>query len=1037
MAGMRYGVLGTLEVVTGDVQLRVGGPRQEKLLAVCLLEADRVIPFSRLVEALWDREPPRTAKTQVHKAVLELRRRLGSDVLVSHPAGYRLHLVDAELDVEESTRLVERADAAAAEGLLTDAVAVAGEALRLWRGPALAGLSGQVVRAAAQLLDEQRLALLGRSLGWELDLGRAAEVVPRLADLVSRHPLREWFRGQLMLALLRSGRQADALAVFDEGRRVLAEELGLDPGPELVAIHGQVLAGTDTLPSLPAPSTSARWVPRTLPYDVPDFTGRPDECRRLLALDVDTRTVVISAIEGMAGVGKTALAVHTAHRLADRYPDGQLFIDLHGFTPGRDPASPVDALETLLRATGVPGDRIPFTLDERVALWRTTLAGRRVLLVFDNAADAAQVRPLLPGGAGNLVLVTSRRRLSGLAGATSITLDALPEDDAIALVMSILGAERVTAEQDAVATLVARCGHLPLAIRIAATRLQRRPLWTVQRMADRLDTERRRLAELSIDADLDVNVALMSSYRAIPADQQRLFRLVGLHPGADLDVSAAAALAGLDLEHTEHLLEQLVDEHLLHEPRAGRYACHDLLRAHARDRAAAEDDEQVRQSALTRLFDHYLQVAAHAADLLDPHNRLRRPHVERPPEIFAVLLGQEDGAREWLDRELPNLLASGTNPGWPGHSRDLSATLAFHLEDQARHRDARALHTAALTASRSIGDRVGEARALRNLGRVHLYVGELASAHERFTAALALLDDGSPDALIAMNDVGITLSESGRYAEAIATCLRAVELCERTGDEVALARLLTTIGNANSHLGEYGAAEERLLAAVRIAQRIGRRGTEPKIHLNLGDLYTRMRVYDRAIDHLNRALVLFRGQGNHEGAAMARMNIGCVLTQMGHHEEANEHLVATFGFFQATGNRRWQSAALKLLGSLYTATGQHEKALRFLRSALELARQIGTPFAVTEIANRLGEATCRNGDPEQARHHHAEALRISRDSGQRHDQAQAHHGLGNAYRALGDLSQARAQWTHAFKLYSALGLPEAAELENLLAMSDC
>jgi tetratricopeptide (TPR) repeat protein len=768
----------------------------------------------------------------------------------------------------------------------------------------------------------------------------------------------------------------------------------------------------------------------TLPYDVPDFTGRPGERQRLLTHHRASHGPAIHVIEGMAGVGKTALAVHAAHELAPHYPDGQVFVDLCGFTPDRTPTSPADLLDVLLRAIGVSGDHIPCTCDERVALWRTELTGRRILVVLDNAADAAQVTPLIPASAGSAVIITSRRRLTGLAGATPITLDVLPEQDATSLVRRLVGPDRADREPEALARLGELCGFLPLAIRIAAARLQRRPQWTIGRLVDRLGAEHRRLTELAVDTQHGVAAAFAQSYRAISVDQQRLFRLLGLHPGLDLDVPAAAAMADLMPDHVDDLLQQLVDEHLLQESVPGRFTYHDLLRAHARRLAEADDPEQVRHGALSRLFDHYRETTAHAVALLDPQDTLRRYAVPRRPARRPVLVATATTAREWLDREAVNLVTVATQPGWPAHSRDMSALLAAYLEQQARYSDAGAVHRAALAVATTNADK---ALAVRNLGRIHLYRGRLDQARQHFTEALELLDDHDDPlgVVTVMNDLAITHTEAGRYVEANSICVRALEICADTGDSVGRMRLLMTYGNSESHLGRYSDASIYLHQSLELAEELGHRDIESKAYLNIGELYTKTNRHDEAVACLRQARDLFGDCGNAQGEAMARANLGGLLTQLARHDEATDHLEPALAFFREAGNRRWEGAVLRQLGTLSNHVGRCREAVTYLENARTVAREIGMPSTEAEIANLLGD-TCRKlGQPHRARDHYRAALTIANTAGQRHDEANAHRGLGHVHDELGDQAEAQRHWRRCVELYSELDL-RVDEVRQLL-----
>ena len=522
--------------------MHIGGPRKERALTVLLLGANRTTPIPRLVEAVWGERPPSTATHQIRKMVLDLRHRLpdGDRTIRTDGPGYRLTVDDEHLDLRIFDRHLAAARAACAAGDHDTAITHLRAAVELWRGPALAGLDGPVITPAATALDERRLAATEHLMELRLGAGEGRELVAGLQELVAEQPLREGLRAHLMVALCRAGQQAEALRVYEDGRRLLYDELGIDPSRDLMRRYEQILHNDPALDAPePAGLMDARH-PFTLPYDVSDFTGRAAELGHLLhaVQTAPPHGLTIVAVDGMAGIGKTTFAVHAAHKLATEFPDGQLFIDLHGFTPGHDPIDPAVALDTLLRAVGVSGGQIPDDVAARSALWREHAAGRRILLLLDNAVDSAQIRPLLPGAPGCLVLITSRARLASLDGAVAILLGLPPPEDGSEMISRVLGAERVVAQPGAVDQLVEACGRLPLAMRIAAARLNNRPGWTVHNLLDRLRNTERTLGELAID-DRSVAATIQLSYKGLDDPHQRLFRLLGLHPGVDFEIGRA------------------------------------------------------------------------------------------------------------------------------------------------------------------------------------------------------------------------------------------------------------------------------------------------------------------------------------------------------------------------------------------------------------------------------------------------------------------------------------------------------------------
>ncbi|MBN6054789.1 winged helix-turn-helix domain-containing protein, partial [Nonomuraea sp. RK-328] len=705
----------------GSRSLPALAPRHRAFLGYLLLHAGVALSVERLIDAMWGPTPPDTARAQVHAALTAIRRTLRAadavHLVQTRPAGYVIVPEPGQLDLQEFAGLVAEAESEPAAAVRTLRAALA-----LWRGPAFADVQAYFAEGARVRLEDQRLAAIERLVELELAAGRHAELIDLLAAELATHPLRERLAGQLMLALHRAGRQADALAAGRDYRRRLADEQGLDPGRGFLAVEETILRGepgaaAGTRPAQPEPpAAAARPVGAFLPYDVADFAGRSAQLVELC--DGASRGVTIRAIDGMAGIGKTALAVHAAHRLAERYPDGQLFVDLHAHTAGQRPLEPAEALEALLRQLGVPTERVPASMTERAALWRAELAGRRVLLVLDNAADTAQVRPLLPGASNCLVLITSRQRLTDLDGARTLSMDVLPLPDAVALFTGIVG-ERTAAEPEAVAEVLLLCGFLPLAVRIAATRLRHRPRWSVAHLAERLRDERRRLTELA-RSERGVAAAFTLSYRQLTDDQQRLFRLLGLYPGRDIEPHAAAALADLPVERTEDVLEDLLDAHMLQQRAFGRYLFHDLLRQYAAQLAAEQEPPHAGHEALTRLLGHHMSTASAAMDVLYPDSAHRRPRVERsaPP---PVPLHDAPQALAWLDAERANLVLAADRD--LAHTGPLATTLYRYLYDHAHHDDALALYGKALRAARHREDPAGEGRALTDLGWVHQVQG--------------------------------------------------------------------------------------------------------------------------------------------------------------------------------------------------------------------------------------------------------------------------------------------------------------------------
>jgi DNA-binding SARP family transcriptional activator len=671
---LEFGILGPLRVLTDDdVKLTIRGDRQRILLASLLMRAGQPVSVEMLADYVWDERLPAEARSTLKSYVMRLRRQLGPQAgrrIRTRAPGY---LIDAgdELDLRRFERLWREGRQAAASGAWERAAPVFGAALALWRGEPLADVPpGRLQRDECGRLAEARMTVTELWAEAELRAGRGRDLVPELKRLGRLHPYREGLHGLLMTALYVSGSRAEALSTFLAIRRRLAEEVGVDPGPQLSELHARILAddaalaaaavgsslGTVTVAAVsssggePVPAA----IPRQLPSAVPSFVGRRAELDMItrLAARVTAGAAVISTIDGMAGAGKTALAISAANRLAGTFPDGQLFVDLHGYTRGSEPRPPGEALNGFLRALGVSPQQIPEDPEERAALFRQRLAGTRTLILLDNAVSEAQVRPLLPGSAECLVMVTSRRRLKGLYDAETLNLGLLPRAEATALLRALAGPDRAAADDPVLAEIAGLCGRLPLALRIAGTMLRHRPAWTPAYLAGLLRDEEQRISTLS-DGERDLDAVFELSYRSLPDAHQRLFRLLGLIPGPDLDACAAAALNGSDPGTATRLLEDLNDHNLLLQHAPGRYQLPDLIRLYAR---ALSDQDPIsdRDTALDRLLDYYHHTARRAALIA----RNLRPAAAGPDPARIPSLPDPETARAWLRAERCNLLAA-------------------------------------------------------------------------------------------------------------------------------------------------------------------------------------------------------------------------------------------------------------------------------------------------------------------------------------------------------------------------------------------
>ncbi|QXJ21417.1 tetratricopeptide repeat protein [Actinomadura graeca] len=1037
---MEFGILGPLEIRKDGQLLDPGPARHQKVLTAFLLSANRVVPVSRLIDVAWYENPPATARKQVRNIVSDLRRLLNgtgeAGLMSAGQTGYRLRVDTGALDASLFDDRVARARRHAADRQTGDAVAGFRAALALWRGSALAGLDSPALEPQRALLEEKRLTVLEESADLELTLGRHHRLSTELAQWVREYPLRERLTGLYMLALSRAGRQAEALQAFQQARRVLVDHLGIEPGAELQRSHQQILAGEAGLAAPPA-----RGSHHFLPRDITDFTGRTAELERLRsALPADGHAagaVVISAIDGMAGIGKTTLAVHAAHRLTDRYPDAQVFIDLFAHTAEQEPLGPAAALETLLRAMEVPSEKIPEGVEERAALWRAQLAGRRALVVLDNAASAAQVRPLLPGTPGCLVLITSRRRLPDLEAARTLSLGVLSPEDAAALFTRVAGDTRPPGDPRDVQEVVRLCGYLPLAIRIAAARLRARPVWDLAHLIERL-RQKRRLTELAV-GDRDVAAAFALSYQHLTRDQRRQFRMLGVHPGGDFDAHAAAALADVGLDEAARVLEHLVDVHLLEQPHADRYRLHDLLRLHAVHLSDGEDSEADRQAALTRTLDHYRHTAALAVKAVDCHDQPYLPSIpasSTPAPSFA----DPDEAVAWLEAERPNLVAAATHAaehGWPAHVADLSNTLWCYFEHRGGHDEALRLYTHALTSARDTGDRDLEGHALHYLGLFHRHHGRNDQALVHYEQALTLACDTGDRTLRGriLGNLGPTLWHLGRGEEALVHYRQALAAARDTGDFALHCGALEGLGSLYRRQGRHDDAISHYERALDLARDIGDRRREPFVLNELGGVYGRIGRHEEAFAHLNRALDLAQPIASRLLEGLALYELGAIYGRVGRCEEAVAHLRRALDLARETANGLLEGSALCELGTAHARLGDDEEAAARLREALDLARETANRPLETEALNGLGEAARRTGDPGRALTRHQDALALAGEIGSRYERARALDGIARAHHGLGHRRQAAERWTQALAAYTELGVPEAEEVRAMLGAS--
>jgi DNA-binding SARP family transcriptional activator len=961
--GLRFAVLGPVRAWRDGEQISTGAPQQRALLAVLLLRGGRTATAAELLDALWGDAPPNTALAALRSYAFRLRKALGSQTLITDSGGYAIRIPVKALDATRAEQLaseaekVRQSDPAQARELLVSA-------LEMWNGEPLAGLPGQFAETQRVRLGEWHLGLVEVRLELDLETGAHAEAVSELTAVTAEHPLRERLRALLMLALYRSGRQAEALGVYADTRRLLADELGIDPSAELTDLHQRILEGDSSLAppqGYVAPGTPEILRPAQLPATVPDFTGRDAFVRelgdQLAAASLGSGVMAVSAVAGIGGVGKTTLAVQVAHNAREAFPDGQLYVDLQG-TSSR-PSEPEAVLGSFLRALGMPDAAIPDSLADRAALYRSTLAGRRVLALLDNAYDAAQIRQLLPGTPGCAALVTSRVRMVDLAGAHLVDLDVMSPEESLLLFTRVVGEERIRSERQASLDVVAACGFLPLAIRIAAARLAARRTWTVSVLADKLADRRRRLDELRA-GDLAVKATFDLGYDHLSPAQARAFRLLSLAEGPDISLDAAAAVLDLDRYRTEELLEALVDISLIESAAPARYRFHDLLRLYARERAEADETEEVRCAAMSRLLDFYLGSAVSAYALENPGDRIL-DHLSpagRPGLGFAT----RSNALEWLFSEAQGLLAAvqqvaeGDCEGSMARAVDLLIAAQDLMESGVYAHQYEQATRALVATARACGNMLVEGRTRVWLSQLLCLSGRFAEAETEIKRAL-LLGTATGDPMTcsyAPNLRGIIAYKGRRFEECAQYHQAALEAFRADGNRHGEAAALGNLSRVQPEIGQEDAAVATAEQVVAIYRELGVGFRLGNGLYALGVAQTTCGRLDSAVVSLTEAVGIFREARQHFWEGMALFRLANVHLAARRFRQAASHVEQSLVLLREARGGDWRTAnALTVLGRALAGMGQRVRARACWQDALALYTAQLSPEA-EEVRRLLG-----------------------------------------------------------------------------------
>lgn len=1015
-------ILGPLELWRDGDRVDIAGVHRQKLLAELAINLGESVPLTRLSEVLWNDTPPATAQQQLQRHVYSLRQELGT-AIVTERGGYRLVLPPENVDAHRFAARVLQARSLRNSGLVEEAAAELVAALALWRGPALNGLKG-ALRTEAARLDDQRITVREDWFELQISLGRHADVLAELGEEAEWHPLREKLIGHLMLALYRCGRQVDALAAYQRLRTRLLKEVGLEPGEQLRGLHTAILRQDPALnPSSPEWTVQA---PACLPMDLPSFVGRADE---LLSLTSTAESLIrVAAITGTAGVGKTALAVKWAHAVREDFPDGQLYVDLRGHAPTPAMAAS-DALSVFLRALGTAPDRVPDGTDARAALFRSTVDGKRMLVVLDNAASVEQVNALLPGSPDCFVVITSRNALTGLAvhhDARKFDLDVLTDDEAFALLRHVLGESRVDAEPAEAGRLLRQCGNLPLAVRIVAANLANRPRGTI---ADTLRslTDAGGLDPFSVEGEprISVRAALDLSYRAVSPDAQRMLALLGASPLADFDAPAAAALTGMpDARSALPVLSVLESAHLVQQHQPGRYRMHDLIKLYA-----SEQPVTGVRDAVGGLLEHYLVHTDAAATKLSPNMRRE----VRPATITAVAADVD--VVSWLVAESSNLVAA---IDWARDHRH--KLLATHLVDALRTffwmhsltQDWISTGHLGLAMAQDLGDARLQSAMHRTLGLAYYYFGDHRRAIEHNLDSLALCEAlGDTAGAVAMHtNIAMVCNNSGMLAESISHLEEGIAISAREGYAGNESSAHLALSAARGYQGNLRLAVTEAERAFELAQQAGNPSHEAQAQIVHAWALARM-------GHLRQAETLnaagrrdHRKNGNRGGELMGLIHLTEQRLAVGDLRAAQELIEQVLEMGADQSDHVNEINALIAFARVTHASGDVDTALAACHRGVDRAREIGNLRAGTEASLLLAELQLAHGDIIGASTTAATAIEQAERTGQLLLSGDAHQVAARIMLAAGDPANAHIHLTKALAAHRQSGqrLREAADL---------
>ena len=993
---MEFRVLGPLEIMVGAERLELGGARQQIVVATLLLSANRVVSLDRLLEAVYGDDLPLTARAQAQISISSLRRLFATygsdDVITTRDRGYVIRVDRGQLDAQRFEELVAAARLARQENNLDLAIARYRDALRLWRGPALDGIYSQLIHAAVSRLDEQRIAANEDRLEFELEAGRHHELVGELSELVAEFPLREKLRAQLMLALYRCDRTAEALQVYRLARRTMINGLGIEPSERLQQLEHAILASD---PALNAPSSPVwvqpvkQQVPNLLPADIADFTGRAEEIDRIYKHLIPPTgqeirlAAPIAVLVGKGGIGKTSIAVHASHGLARHFPGGQLYADLHG--GASHPVHQMQVLERFLRALGVPGTQIPEVLDERAEVYRNLLADRKVLVVLDDAAGESQVSLLLPGSGSSAVLITSRSRLAGLAGATRIEVDVFDADKSLDLLAHIVGAERVQAQTEAAAAVAEHCGHLPLALRIAGARLAARRHWSIQQLVERLADESRRLDELR-HGDMGIRPSISLTYENASQQAKRLFRRLALLDMPIISGWLSAALLDMPLADAEDLLDELVNAQLVEAIGSSgvdsQYRFHDLIRVFARERLAIEESAAERRTALKRALGGLLYLAEEARCRYYSGDYLRiQNDAPRWPLPAHLVEQQVSDPLTWYDRERAALVAGVRQAAQAGFV-ELCWGLAFSavtlFESRTYLDDCQETYEIALEATRKAHLVRGQAAMLYSTGSLHLTQQRFTPARQELKAAAQLFRDADDEhgmAMVVRHIAHIDLLD-GRLQDSTRRYERALAIFRRTEDHIGCAYVLQNLAQVKLELHEDELAKQLLSDALLMCRTAHCVRIEAQVRYRMGEAFLLTGELLRAFETFQLALTMVRDVGDPIGEACVLHGIGMAYLRDGKFSPARTALEQALELSGGVGERLVEARAVLGLSELAIATGDPHQAAALAQRAADVFHAMETPLYEVQALTLVNDAQSALGDADAAAVASAQAIAL-------------------------------------------------------------